>query len=156
MKYLQFIGPAIFLLVGVGFLVGAVVTPAGALTDDGYPRDTFFLLMGAGFGGGGVLWLGLAFVLVRGLDRAEAARAQLLQSGILVYARVIECEPTGYGDFNNRSWTNITFDVELPGAPVQRFVKHVALSQATIELAKSGRPVPVYFDPRDPKRFAFP
>lgn len=153
LKHLQLAGPIVLLIVGVAFTIAAALVPAGAATEDGYPLASFFLVLGGLFGGVGILALPIVILVLRHQQRGEAERAHVMQHGTLVQARVLALEPTGYADTSGRVWTHITF--ELPGTPPAVHTKHVPLSYATLELARAGRPIPVYVDPSDPTRFVF-
>jgi hypothetical protein len=158
-RYLQLIGPVMFLVAGFGMLFGALVVPEGSLTDDGYPLDTFLLLMGGGFTGAGLLWLGGAVLMVRSIGRKEAALkaqlARLSEQGTRIDARVSECESTGYGDFSGGVWTNITFVIELPGFAPIRLSKHVALKQHVLDRGRHQKLVALLVNPRDPNDWVF-
>lgn len=154
------IGPAIFLLVGFGFLTAAGVAPPEATTDDGYPLPTFFLLMGAVFGGMGLVWLVGAILGIRHGKRkdaeTEARRDHLHRHGARLLARVVSCESEGYMNFKNEVWTDLVLDYDVPGIGRRRVSRTIALARPMLEHARAGGALPILVDPRAPDDYLFP
>jgi hypothetical protein len=153
-SHLHFIGPITFLLIGIGFFVGAAIAPAGATTDDGFPLSWFLLGMGACFLPIGALWLVSAVFLARKQDEKEAREsakvAYLRAQGVRVTARVISSQKTGYISFKNEVWTNLTVEVALPGHPPREVHLHVALARRVLEAVENGSPIVLLVDPHNP------
>lgn len=148
------LGPAIFIVVGVGFLVASAMAPPGSLTDDGYPLDTFFLIMGAVFGGIGPVWLVGALLGFRwsARKRAEldARREHLRRHGVRLLARVVSCESDGYMNFDNELWTDLVLEYDAPGAGRRRVSRRTALARPLLERGRAGGPFAILIDPRAP------
>lgn len=160
LKGVFFIGPVIFILLGIGFAVGAVTAAPGSTTDDGYPLDSFFKFMSAIFGGLGVLWLiGAVFGLRHGEKQAaadEVRRQHLLQHGLRLQARVVSCESDGYMNFRNEVWTDLVLDYEVPGVGRRQVSRRIALSQGRLDHARAGGAFNILIDPRAPDDYMFP
>lgn len=82
----------IFTLVGVGMLIGGYFAAPGSLTDDGYPLDTFFYIMGAFF----IVWPIVIFGAIRFFTKRAAQHIELLKAnGIRGKTRILSMDQTG-------------------------------------------------------------
>lgn len=154
------IGPVIFVFLGAGFWVGSVTAAPGSTTDDGYPLDSFFRVMGTIFGGLGVAWFFGAIFAMR-WERKQAAgddarREHLLRHGVRVTARVVSCESDGYMNFHNELWTDLVLEYDVPGVGRRTVSRRIALSQGRLDHARAGGAFNIVVDPRAPDDYAFP
>lgn len=154
MLFVQLIGPAAFLLIGVGMVIAGAVVPAGSLTDDGYPLGTFLLMFGGGFSLMGLVWGALAYFVLKPVERANAQRQgqrlRLLKQGTRVEARVVSCKCDGYVDAHNHLWTDLELEYELPGSGQRRRSLRWALPQKVLDRARTRRTLTVLVDPAIP------
>src|SRR5690349_6760002 len=141
-RNLLLIGPVIFAIIGLAMLLAGIIAPADAKTDDGYPLDTFLMLMGGGFTAMGALWFGGTITLLRSLERQKAEtqsrKAWLRQHGLLIQARVVAVDSNGYMNFDNEVWSDLLLEYEAPGVPRQYVARHLALPQQLLDLARAG------------------
>lgn len=88
----SYIIPFIFSSIGIGFLIAGYTAEPGALTDDGYPLNKFFYMMGGFF----VVWPIVLFSAIIYFQKRKSQREEHLKTqGIKGKARVMGMRQTG-------------------------------------------------------------
>jgi hypothetical protein len=82
----------IFTLVGIGMLLGGYFATPGSLTDDGFPLNNFFYILGAFF----IIWPIVLFGVINYFIKRAAQNIELLKvNGIKGKTRILSLDQTG-------------------------------------------------------------
>jgi hypothetical protein len=135
-----------FLVVGVGFIVGAYTADPAALTDDGYPLKTFLYVMGGFF-------LLLPVVVLGGFALVGAARRRkienLMATGQQGEAAILSLEDTGVR-INDNPRVRLLLEIRIPGYSPYQVEKTLVIPLIRLAQVQVGSTVQVLADPNQP------
>ncbi len=134
-------------IIGLGFLAAGYFAPPDALTDDGFPLNTFLYFMGACFLIPGLLsFLGVSAVR----NRQGAKAAELMETGQQGNAQVLRLEDTGMR-VNDNPRVTMLLEVQIPGHAPYQVEKTMVVPLINLPQVQPGQQVAVLADPSEPQ-----
>ncbi len=135
----------IFSLVGIGMLIAGYLAAPGSLTDDGFPLNKFFYLMGAFF----IIWPIVLFGTINFFTKRAAKNIeQLRANGIKGRTRILNMDQTGVR-INHVPQVKMQLDIKTDmGERFQAGYKK-CLPQMYYSLIKPDAEFTVYIDPNN-------
>lgn len=138
-------GLLIFILIGGGFIAASYYVSPDALTDDGFPLNTFLFWMGVFFAG-----LPIVLMAMIGLfsSNANAKAEYLAENGIQGEATVINITDTGTR-INDNPRIHIDLEIRLEGYDPYQLRKSMVVPLIRLPQVQPGQMVQVLVDPTD-------
>ncbi|MDP3066191.1 MAG: hypothetical protein Q8N08_05565 [Methanobacteriaceae archaeon] len=138
-------GPLI--VVGVVFIFLGLTASPGALTDDGYPLNNFYYLMGASF----IIFPALgALGVFLFYKRINDREIYLINNGIEGQAEILQREQTGTY-LNEQPEVKFILLVTIPGEEPYQIEHKEVVNLLDVGSITEGKIVPVRVDPKNPK-----
>jgi len=134
---------SVFGVLIVGFIVAGFLAPGEARTDDGFPLNNFFFLMGGMFFisiGGLVLWATLS----------NRRRAMIERTWLDAPAQILEVSETGTY-INNQPKIRFKLRVQSPVHPVTDVVHKQVIPLTALAGYSAGATIMVKVNPDNPK-----
>lgn len=146
-KWLFIITTVPLLAVGVGMIVFGFLASPDALTDDGYPLNTFLYMMGGAF---------VIFPLITSLGimlyykRINDRETNLLENGLKGEAEILSREQTGTY-INELPQVKFLLQITTPYGEVYQMEYKDIVSMLDMGSINVGAKLPVFVDPNNQK-----
>jgi hypothetical protein len=132
-----------FPIIGLGFIVASFVIDAGEMTDDGFPLNTFLLIMGIGFL--------VPLVIVYLVHTVRKNRIEhLMATGKQGEAVILSLEDTGV-KVNDQPRVRMMLEVHIDGHSPYQVEKTAVIPLLALAKVQVGARVRVLADPREPE-----
>jgi hypothetical protein len=144
-KFVFVLIQVIFTLVGVGMLIAGYLAAPDSLTDDGFPLNKFFYMMGAFF----IVWPILLFGVINFfMKRAAQNIEQLKAHGLKGSTRILSMDQTGVR-INHVPQVKMQLDIKTDMGERYQTSYKKCLPQMYYSLIKPDAVFTVYIDPKN-------